>query len=173
MKSGFKSTAKWLFYPLIRTAQDVSVSARNTKANWQLVRQKREENAEKARQVSVYLEGMTRTEKFEHIVEVNRWTEPELATQLVAVRRTRLAMLSFGVFGSVLVAGAVLAALKGSLIPSFFVFLLGLMVIAMLLAACAAMALRYSWWEYSLKNREILSFAEFIKMGRIAKRLFY
>ncbi len=172
MKSGIKSAAKWLFYPFIRTAQDVGVSAKNTKENMELVRQKRKENEEKARQVSEYLEGMTRQEKFDHIREMNRWTEAELAKQLVAVRRTRLALLSFGVFGSFLVAGAVLAA-TGGVIPSFLLVLMGLLVVAMLLAACAAMALRFSWHEYSLKNREILPFAEFLKMGRIVNRLFY
>ncbi len=173
MKKGAKAWAKWMFYPLVKTAEDVATSVHNTRENLALVKEKREEKVQTAKAVNEYLAGMTAKEKFDHIAEVNKWTAMELANQLVAVRRSRIALLAFAVFGSVLILGASFAARFDSFIPNLLLVLASVTSIAMLMAACSAMALRFSWHEYSLTNRVILPFADYLKKGGIFKRLFY
>jgi hypothetical protein len=172
-KTGMKAWAKWMFYPLVRTAQDVSTSVNNTRENLAKVKEQRQEKVETAKAVDAYLDGMTADEKFTHIAELNKWTAKELENQLIAVRRSRIALLGFGVFGSVLILGASFAARFESVGSNIVLAMAAVMCVAMLMASCAALALRFSWHEYSLTNKVVLPFADYIKMGGIFKRLFY
>lgn len=169
----FRSAAKWMFLPFIRASQDVGRSIKNTKVNLELVKQRRQENIETAKAASEYLDGMSRREKFDHIVELNSWTQPELEKQLIAVRRARLALISFAAFGVVLILGSGYVARFDSFVPNMILAGASFLVSAMLVAACSAMALRYAWWEYSLVHKEILPFRDYLAMGQFIKRLLY
>lgn len=169
----FKGAAKWFFLPVLKTSKDVSTSIKNTRDNIAQVKARRLENIETAKAASLYLEGMTRREKFDHIVDLNKWTPTELERQKIAVKRARLALLCFGVFGVIMIFGASFVARFNSFIPNLILLIASILVSSMLIAACAAMALRYSWWEYSLVEKEILPFREYLSKGQFIKRLFY
>lgn len=151
----FKSYGKMLAYPYLRVVKDLRDSAGKTRRAYldaKALRARKRQQAEVAAQL---LSGKTPQQKFEELVQAHDWTEDQLAEQMVAVRRTRMATL----VSAVLIFVMFLVSLAS--LPFWVMILAGPLLIC-LTAAAAVAAMRYAWYEYELETRSCVSLKQFL-----------
>jgi hypothetical protein len=86
-----------MLYPAIRSVEAVNESRGNLAASLKEMRERRAALHERLKQAAPAGEASD-AERFEALVELHGWTEPALAEQLLAVRRTKLfAIISTGI----------------------------------------------------------------------------
>jgi hypothetical protein len=164
IKNTSRSWLKMLVFPASRPAADISKSLQGIKRSWDAADAVKSQKLEDVKAVSAYLEGKSPQEKFQHIYEVNGWTEPQIQEQIRAARNTRL-----GSLGMVLVFFPLLVWLVAS--SALWVSILSGLVAVFVFAAFVAQALRFAWWEAQIEERACFSLRGFLARRDVFKRL--
>lgn len=164
MKRGLGSWFKVLAYPLVRPAQDIKSSLGNIKAAAEAAREQREANAQAGHALDEVLKGRSPQEKFEATFEATGWSEQDLALQLLAARRARIASLVTSVVGFF----AVLLVMWN--VSGWVLILLGAAAVALVITG-VLQCVRYAWWEYSLESRTLTPLRAFFSRPDLIRRM--
>lgn len=161
----FKMIGSGVAYPLTRAYRDVSSSFKSVGRSYQEMRDERREKHEAYEAARELLGGMSEQQKFQEIYELNGWDEEQLQEQMKAARRTRLALLCTAAAGMSVVIGL-------TWFVKWWVMMLLGPVGVIYLAACAALSVKYAWFEYQLEVRSITPIKAFLSRPDLFSRVF-
>jgi len=104
-------------------------------------------------------------ETFAQIYEMNGWNEEQLLEQSKAARRTRLTLLSAAAAGMIVVIALLW------FVQWWVMMILGPIGVTYL-AACAALAVKFAWYEYQIETRRIMPIKAFLSRPDLFARVF-
>lgn len=156
-KKEYLGSLSW-FSIYTRPIKDVRARAMRVGRDMEQIKELKKRREEDLRLAHQALAGLSASERFEMIARLNRWTEPELRAQLVAVHRTRLMLM--GMAGIILLLCIYVLAVA----PLWSLVLL-LPISVLVPAVIAALSMKYAWHEWELVNRKTIPFGVFRKMG--------
>ena len=160
----FKNVVSGAAFPFSRAWRDISKSSGQVGQAYRDMLQVRQQKHKDYLATRDALGGLTESEKFDSICELNGWNESELAEQARASRRTRVALLSTAAVGMVLVIGL-------SWFVKWWVMMILGPVCVIYLAACGALALKFAWYEHQIETRRITPFKAFLSRPDLFARL--
>ena len=160
-----KNIGAGVVFPFSRALRDISTSSQRVHQSYRemaAIRQQKHEDYEAAKNA---LGAISEQEKFAQIYEMNGWSEAELQEQARASRRTRLALLCTAAVGMVGVIGL-------SWIVKWWVMMILGPVCVIYLAACAALSIKFAWYEYQIETRSITPIRAFLARPDLFARMF-
>lgn len=150
--------------PYRRAATDLRRSWNEVGNAFDEIGRRREEKRRELEVIDGYLQEASPAERFAQYYEVNGWTEPELANQQVAARRTRRALVLVGAVGFACIATSLV------FLPILIVIVAG-PVAVVFLAACFVQALRCAWYEFQLQGRVCIPLKQFLGRPDLFRRV--
>lgn len=151
----FRSIGSGLAFPFTRAYRDIAGSAKGMRQSYLDMldaRQRKHEDYEAAKEA---LGSMSESEKFAKIYELNGWDEVQLLEQAKAAGRTRVVLLCAAAAGLVIVVGLLW-------IVKWWVMMILGPVAVVYFAACAALAVKFAWYEYQIETRRIMPIGAFL-----------
>ncbi|HWS25827.1 MAG TPA: hypothetical protein VN259_04555 [Xanthomonadales bacterium] len=150
-----KSVGAGLAYPFTRAYHDVSGSVRNIGQSYRDMQQARRDRHEQYERARAELGDLDERQKFARLYEMNGWDEAALREQASAARRTRLLLLCAAGVGMVIVI-ALLWVVRW-----WVMMILGPLGVVYL-ASCAALAVKFAWFEHQIETRRIMPIKVFL-----------
>lgn len=160
-----RSSVRFLFYPLLRTAESVNESRERLAGEVARLREARAAAHKAALEQLAGEDSQGPRQRFEALVAVHGWTDDGLAEQLRAVRRTKLfAMATTG------------AALVGAFATMFLAPIWALLLISIGTLGLAAMGLaqtfRFGLYQAQLESRALINYRQYLARPDFFRHLF-
>lgn len=149
---------RFLFYPLIRAGEQAKSSGKRIKNSTDAAKKRFDE-------LSQHGAVSNPKERFANLVELNNWSEEELANQLIAVRRTK-----YFAMGAAMISLGLVVYLM-ALVPAY----LGILMVPVALFSIAlsfVMILKYTLFQEQLRRRSLVSLKVIIAEAALWSHIF-